>query len=57
MVRYNAPKQDPKVKQFFLKLMMHMFQISGLDEKLVTENVHESSRLDDDSTAGKEGMK
>ncbi|CAD6340865.1 unnamed protein product [Miscanthus lutarioriparius] len=25
---------------------------NGLDEKLVTENVHESSRLDDDSTAG-----
>jgi len=34
-----------------------MFQISGLDAKLVTENFHESSGLDDNSSAGKEGIK
>jgi hypothetical protein len=48
---------EPKIKQFLLRLIMRMFQISALDEKIATENVHESSGLDDDSAAGKEGTK
>lgn len=47
----------PKENYSFEADAVHVFQISGLDAKLVTENCHESSWLDDNSNAGNEGIK